>query len=246
MYPHWRGVLYPAGLAATGGRWLGRYASVFPTVELNNTFYKLPTPAAVDAWRDGTPPGFVFACKGSRFLTHMKRLLDTGTGLERYFALVDRLGPKRGPVLWQLPPQWTKPDPGRLDAFLAALPPGRHAVELRCPTWYSRETFDLLDRRGAALCEHDLVQVDAGWLRSRPFPRAAGFRYLRFHGAGAKYGGRYGAEALGPTARSLVGWRDRGVDAYVYFNNDQGGEAVRDALALAALVGQEYPEELRV
>src|SRR5438128_9149687 len=100
VYQHWRPLLYPKGLPAE--EWLARYATIFDTCELNNTFYRLPSEKAVDGWRERTPPGFLFAAKGSRYLTHMKRLLDTGEGVRRYFALIARLGPKLGPVLWHL------------------------------------------------------------------------------------------------------------------------------------------------
>jgi uncharacterized protein YecE (DUF72 family) len=221
VYRHWRGILYPDDLPTR--QWLGRYAAEFQTCELNTTFYRLPTPEAVDGWRKGTPARFVFAVKGSRYLTHVKRLKEPAEGLRRFFEVVGRLRGKLGPVLWQLPPQM-KPDLARLEAFLAALPRGvRHAVEFRSADWYIDEVADLLDARGAALCEHDLV--------ARPPPRrTGGFRYLRFHGATGKYQGRYGADGLAPIARDLVA----GPDAWVYFNNDVGGHALLDARELGA------------
>jgi uncharacterized protein YecE (DUF72 family) len=225
VYRHWRGVLYPEDLPAK--RWLARYAAEFRTVELNNTFYRLPTAAAVDGWREGTPPGFVFAVKGSRYLTHVKRLGDTGRGVDRFFEVVSRLGPKLGPVLWQLPPRM-KPDLARLDAFLAALPRDvRQAVEFRNADWYAEDVCDVLDAHRAAFCEHDLV--------ARAPPRTTGaWRYLRFHGATGKYQGRYGREGLVAAARDLLAARRR--EAWVYFNNDTGGHAISDARDLLALV----------
>ncbi len=226
QYDHWRRVLYPEGLGQS--HWLARYAEVFGTVELNVTFYRLPTAAAVERWRDETPDGFLFALKGSRYLTHVKRLLDAGQGLRRFFRVVRRLGPKLGPVLWQLPPQM-RPDLGRLEAFLARLPADvRHAVEFRGEGWYAAETCALLDGHGVAFCEHDLVA-------RRPPRLTGGFRYLRFHGTTAPYSGRYGRAALGTVAEDLRRWRRRG-DAFAYFNNDLGGCAVRDALDLGALL----------
>jgi uncharacterized protein YecE (DUF72 family) len=228
-YPHWRGGLYPPGLARSA--WLARYAAVFDAVELNATFYRLPGEASVDRWRDGTPDGFLLACKGSRYLTHLKRLLDTGPGIERYFARVRRLRDKLGPVLWQLPPQM-KPDLGRLDAFLAALPPDvRHAVEFRSAAWYRDDVAALLDRHRAAFCEHDLVD--------RPIPGpTGGFRYLRFHGAGARYGGRYGKARMRRVAADLAAAR---LPAFAFFNNDQGGHAVLDALDLVSCLPSARP-----
>jgi uncharacterized protein YecE (DUF72 family) len=146
MYRHWRGLLYPEGLPQR--RWLERYVELFDTVEMNATFYRLPSKETVERWRDLVPRGFVFAVKGSRYLTHLKRLLDPGQGLARFYEPVARFGPKLGPVLWQLPPHM-KPDLGRLDAFLARLPAGRHAVEFRDPGWYTEETCAVLDRHGA-------------------------------------------------------------------------------------------------
>jgi uncharacterized protein YecE (DUF72 family) len=161
----------------------------------------------------------------------MKRLLDAGPGLRRFFRPVSRLGPKLGPVLWQLPPGM-RPDLPRLDRFLARLPAGRHAVEFRDAAWYSGETCDVLDRRGAAFCEHDLVARD-------PPRLTGGFRYVRFHGTTGKYAGRYGAAALRGFAGSYLASAARGVPVFVYFNNDLGGHAVRDALDLLALVGED-------
>jgi len=226
VYKHWRNLLYE-GVPAS--EWLERYAQVFDTVELNATFYRLPSASMVDGWRERTPRGFLFACKGSRYITHMKRLKDPGPGLQRYFELVLRLGSKLGPILWQLPPQMNRPDLARLDDFLAIVPQQlRHAVEFRSSAWYTDEVCGVLDRHGAAFCEHDLVD--------RPPPaHTGGFRYVRFHGATGKYRGRYGRTALRKWARDLKAY---GRDAYVYFNNDTHGHAVQDALDLSELLEQ--------
>jgi uncharacterized protein YecE (DUF72 family) len=231
LYKHWRGVIYPPRVAQRD--WLPLYARFFDTVEMNATFYRLPTPEAVARWREIVPEDFLFAVKGSRYLTHMKRLLDSGEGLRRFYFPVVRLAEKLGPSLWQLPPHM-KPDLERLDGFLSHLPPGRHAVEFRDPAWYAEAVCDVLDAHGAAFCEHDNVR--------RPPPRlTGGWRYLRFHGTTGKYTGRYGADGLRPHADDLLAWARRGRDAYVYFNNDLGGHAVHDALTLLALVGEERP-----
>jgi uncharacterized protein YecE (DUF72 family) len=227
VYPHWRGVLYPPGLPQA--RWLQRYAEFFATVELNATFYRLPSAAAVERWRDSTPAGFLFACKGSRFLTHQKRLADTGRGLERFFAPVLLLGRKLGPILWQLPPQMARADPARLDAFLAHMPRGvRCAVEFRHAAWATEEVCRVLDGRGAAFCEHDLPG-------GQPPGFTGEFRYLRFHGASAPASGRYGRRALARVARDLSTWPG---ESFSYFNNDAFGHAVRDALDLRALLAR--------
>jgi uncharacterized protein YecE (DUF72 family) len=233
VYRDWRGVFYPKGLA--GKDWLEHYARSFRTLELNATFYRLPSHDTVRRWRDQTPPDFLFAAKGSRFLTHMKRLTDAALGLTRYYERALLLGDKLGVVLWQLPPQMTKADVGRLDAFLSAQPKGlRQAVEFRHEAWYTREVADCLDRRGAAFCEHDLVAL-------RVPRRTGGFRYIRFHGSRPmerKYHGRYGAARLRPVAQDLERGRARGEDAFVYFNNDWHGAALYDARELSELVGR--------
>jgi uncharacterized protein YecE (DUF72 family) len=164
----------------------------------------------------------------------MKRLLDTADGLARFFEPVLRFGPKLGPVLWQLPPRMRR-DAARLDRFLSAMPRGiRCAVEFRDVDWYADEVCDVLDRHRAAFCEHDQI--------ARPPPRlTGGWRYLRFHGTTGRYAGRYGIAALNAYAHDLASWRASGRDAFVYFNNDLGGHAVRDALDLLALLGEDRP-----
>lgn len=235
VYKHWRGTFYPPRLPAS--RWLPYYAQVFSTVELNAPFYRLPTPEAVDRWREQVPEGFLFACKGSRFLTHLKRLTAVGTGLERFFTPLRRLGPKLGPVLWQLPPQMKHPEPQRLEHFLSHLPHDvRHAFEFRDPAWYHPEVLEVLDAWGAAVCEHDLC--------SQPPPFVTGgWRYLRFHGTSSRYAGRYGRKALHTVARDLDSWRREGFTAWVYFNNDLRGHALLDALELLDLLGE--PSQVR-
>ncbi len=168
----------------------------------------------------------------------MKRLTDTTRGLDRFYERVSRLKDKLSVVLWQLPPQMKNPDAERLDNFLKAQPKGpRQAVEFRSEGWYTEEICRVLDARGAAFCEHDLVR------RGVPRP-TGGFRYLRFHGTAGKYLGRYGAEALAPFARELRRWRDAGRDAYVYFNNDTLGAALYDVRELARMLGT--PLDLRL
>ncbi len=230
VYKHWKGLFYPADLPTR--RWLPWYARFFSTVELNATFYRLPAPHTVDAWRDAVPPDFRFACKGSRFLTHMKRLSNVDEGLEHYYARVLRLGRKLGPILWQLPPNMTKPAPERLERFLALQPRGvQQVVEFRHHAWYHAEVLDVLRRHHAALCEHDLLDVPP------PGPEPTGrFRYLRFHGASSRFAGRYGRAALKPVARDLREWRAGHRTAWVFFNNDLHGHALLDAFELAALL----------
>lgn len=231
-YDHWRGVLYPSDLPRS--RWLARYAQVFDAVELNNTFYRLPSERAVARWREAVPPGFRFACKGSRYLTHSKLLVDAEEGIARFVSAVERLDAQLGPVLWQLPPRLERPDERRLAGFLARLPRRlRHAVEFRAPGWYCDAVCDVLDAFEVAFCEHDLVAA-------RPPRTTGGFRYLRFHGASASsHSGAYGPARLHRVADELVDGEARG-DRYVFFNNDLGGAAVRDALALKVFCEQTH------
>jgi uncharacterized protein YecE (DUF72 family) len=228
-YRHWVGPFYPP--VTRPADFLGLYARRFDTAEINNTFYRLPTPAAVAGWRDATPPGFLFAAKGSRFITHMKKLKDPAEGLRRYLEPLALLGDKLGPVVFQLPPRW-RLDLGRLAAFLGTLPDGRRfAFEFRDQSWFAPETYRLLERHGAALCLWDL----AG--RRSPALVTADFAYVRLHGPGGPYQGSYGEEALAAWAERMLAWRAAGVAAYCYFDNDDRGHAPADALRLARLVG---------
>ena len=224
-YEHWKGRFYPEGLPAS--RRLAHYASVFDTVELNNTFYRLPTPAAVDAWRETVPQGFRFAVKASRYLTHMKRLADPEQGLARFLPVVERLGPALGPILFQLPPRWGR-DIARLERFLDTLPRGRrYAFELRDPSWFAPEVELALERAGAAF-----VVWELGGERS-PIAVTSDLVYVRLHGPAArKYRGSYGERELAAWAGRVRDWRAQGLDVCVYFDNDERAYAPSNALAL--------------
>ena len=229
-YPDWRGLVYPRELRPS--RWLPQYARWFDTVEINATFYRLPTETAVDGWADAAPPGFSFAVKVGQFGTHRKKLIDPAPWLERHLERARRLGPHLGPNLVQLPPRW-KRNTARLDEFLAACPRDvRWAVELRDPSWLHDDVFDVLARHGAALCIHDL-------LPDHPWERTADWTYVRFHGPDAiahPYRGGYPARRLATVAERLDRWRTDGVDIRAYFNNDYDGHAVVDATRLRALL----------
>jgi uncharacterized protein YecE (DUF72 family) len=229
-YAHWRGDFYPAALPRA--RWLEHYAAAFDTVEINASFYRLPAERTVRAWRDRAPDGFLFALKASRFLTHMKKLKDPAAPLDLFFSRARLLGGTLGPVLYQLPPRWARNDE-RLGIFLDTIPRDvPQAIEFRDPTWYARETVEALSARGVALCLHDMPG-------STPARDAIGpFVYLRFHGAEAKYRGGYPRETLAGWAAWLDAQTRSGRDAYVYFNNDVGGHAPRDADALRELLAE--------
>jgi uncharacterized protein YecE (DUF72 family) len=214
---------------------LGAYAQWFDTVELNNTFYRLPTEAAVDRWAANAPPGFVFAVKVGQYGSHRKKLTDPEAWLARHLERARRLGAHLGPNLVQLPPRWSR-NTNRLDEFLAACPSDvRWAVELRDPSWLHDDIFTVLARHGAALCLHDL-------LADHPWVRTTDWTYVRFHGPDAlarPYHGRYPADRLHAAAEQLGEWCREGTDVYAYFNNDHGGNAVVDASSLRALLDPE-------
>ena len=228
-YPHWRGPFYPDKLPAS--KMLDFYARHFDTIELNNTFYRLPVPSGVQNWRDSTPSNFTFAAKGSRFLTHMKKLKDTGQGIDRFFERINPLGKKLGPIVFQLPPFW-EVNPERLDAFLAALPPRRrYAFELRNPTWHIDEIYRILRRHNVAFCLFEIAGFHSG------FEITANFTYVRLHGPGAAYQGAYSASALRGWAERIREWRKTLRAIYIYFDNDQAAYAVENALALKQMLG---------
>ncbi len=227
-YKHWGGNFYPARLPASG--MLAHYIQSFDTVELNNTFYQLPAQTSLSAWRDFTPTHFHFAVKGSRFLTHMKKLKDSAEGLQRFLTAVEVLEPKLGPILFQLPPNW-EVDAVRLAGFLALLPRYRRSVfEFRNPTWNTPQVYDLLTGHNAAYCIFDL----AGYVS--PLQVTADFAYLRLHGPGGKYQGSYGEAALEFWAGKISGWNKTLRAVYVYFDNDDSGYAPVNALRLKELL----------
>ncbi len=228
-YKHWLGNFYPAGLPAS--HMLAHYLQHFDTVELNNSFYKLPAQTSLLTWRDSTPPRFQFAVKGSRFLTHMKKLKNARDGLNRFLEAVDVLAPKLGPILFQLPPNWAV-DVGRLADFLALLPRyRRYTFEFRDATWNTPQTYELLAQHNAAYCIFDL----AGSVS--PVKVTADFCYMRLHGPGGKYQGSYSDASLQEWASKINEWSKRLAAVYVYFDNDDSGYAPRDALRLKTLVG---------
>ncbi len=228
QYKHWRQRYYPESLACQ--KWLGFYTQDFDSVEINNSFYRLPSEQAADRWRLGTPGDFRFAVKGSRYITHRKKLKDPESALARFMPIVDRLGQKLGPILFQLPPHW-RCDIARLDGFLRALPSGhRFSFELRDPTWHTLEVYRALRRHNAAFCLFELAGFQT------PVELTADFVYVRLHGPGGKYQGDYSHTVLENWARRLERWSPRLVAAYVYFDNDEAAYAVKNAKELKRLV----------
>jgi uncharacterized protein YecE (DUF72 family) len=227
QYKHWRGRFYPADVVQR--EWLSYYASQFDTVEINNSFYKLPEASTFAQWRRRVPAGFLYAVKASRFLTHMKRLKAPAGPLNRLFSRARSLGDALGPVLYQLPSHWAV-DIDRLHGFLRALPRRRrHAIEFRDPSWYTDRVFALLDRHRVALCLHDMAGSATGRIAVGPFV------YVRFHGP-STYRGRYEDAVIAEWGEWLATQRQRGREVYAYFNNDVDAHAPRDAIRLRTAI----------
>jgi len=220
QYKHWRGDFYPADLPVS--RWLEYYSSRFDTVEINNSFYRLPDTRTFDRWRERVPPGFLYAVKASRYITHMKKLKDVDASVELLLSRLAQLNRALGPVLYQLPPRWPL-NLQRLTAFLQMLPPHlTHVVEFRDPAWYVEDVFEALATHGASLCLHDMEGAATGLRLVGPAV------YIRFHGP-TKYHGTYASDALAVPAAWCAERLAEGVPVYAYFNNDAGGHAPRDA-----------------
>ena len=228
-YKDWRQSFYPKGLPAR--QWLERYAEAFDTVEINNTFYRLPKQSAVENWVKQTPRGFVFTVKASRYLTHIKRLTTVEDGVKLLYERIEPLAqsPKMGPVLWQLPGNFQRDDE-RLRGALKGLPKGRHCFEFRHPSWFCDEVYKLLRRHRAALVIGDTPE--------RPFQThefTAAWTFVRFHYGHRGRGGNYSHTELEEWAERIRDWRER-VEVYAYFNNDWKEYAVKNALELKKLL----------
>lgn len=230
-YDHWRERFYPPRLGTP--KRLGYYASRFDTVEVNATFYGLPKEGTVRGWHDAVPEDFVFAVKGSRYITHIRKLVDTAEEVRTFCARIEPLGTKLGPLLWQLPP-FLERDLPLLDAFLDGLPGDgqRHAVEFRHDSWLHEDTFAALAARGVAVVNvsGDMLPCD--------YTTTAGFVYARFHGT-TRYHGSYAEPQLQPWATFLGEQLNAGRDCYVYFNNDAEGHAPVDGERLMGMLQQQ-------
>lgn len=229
-YKHWKKVFYPENVPESG--WLGYYSTLFSTVELNVTFYHLPSQSAFRSWHRNTPPDFRFAVKGSRYITHIKRLSDVGEPLQRFFDAAFELGQKLKVVLWQFPPSF-RLNPDRLESFLSLLKqyPVRHALEFRQDSWIAPQVIDLCQENNTSLCMAD----SPAFLDDLPV--TADFVYVRRHGQAALHAGRYGKKQLAADAARIRAWQARGLTVFDYFNNDAFGYAPANARELMDLLG---------
>ncbi|GGK64697.1 DUF72 domain-containing protein [Rufibacter glacialis] len=234
-YNHWKGNFYPPGV--TSKQFTDYYVRFFGTVEINNSFYRLPTAQTFAAWRESVPQDFLFAVKASRYITHMKKLIDPQQGLGQLLGNAQALEEKLGPILFQLPPAW-RLNLGRFQDFLAALPPyHRYTFEFRDPSWYHPQVYELLRQENHAFCIYDLAGHQS------PLEVTADFVYIRLHGPEGKYDGSYSEAALQTWASHCRHWAQAGKDVYIYFDNDINGHAPVNALRLQELVKEVLSSE---
>ncbi|QHL88865.1 DUF72 domain-containing protein [Nibribacter ruber] len=229
-YNHWKGNFYPAGVASA--QFTNYYLRFFDTVEINNSFYRLPSPETFANWRTSVPPDFLFAVKASRYITHMKKLKDPQQSLAQFMGNVQALEEKLGPILFQLPPAW-RLNLERLEQFLAALPPFyRYTIEFRDQSWYDARVYALLQQKNIAFCIYDLDGHQS------PLEVTADFVYIRLHGPEGKYNGSYSETTLQTWAEKLKVWSAEGKDVFVYFDNDIGGHAPVNAARLKKMINE--------
>lgn len=231
-YAHWKNIYYDK---LPSKDWLARYAQDFDTVELNNTFYRLPPAESFDIWRAQVPAGFCFALKFSRYGSHLMRLKNPGDSIRRFLERAERLGEYLGPILVQLPPNWNV-NPNRLREFLDVAPPHRRwAFEFRDARWLTDGVYAVLRSHKAALCIHDKIvdhprEITADWI------------YMRFHGG--QHDGNYSDAELSAYAREIKDYLESGLDVYAYFNNDWHGYALQNAMTLTTLLGLRVADNL--
>src|SRR5512137_417366 len=229
MYDHWHGEFYPRELPKT--KWFSHYSQHFSTVELNSSFYHLPSEKAFGTWQDKAPDGFIYAVKVSRYITHMKKLRDAGEPLQTFISRARLLGDKLGPLLYQLPPGMKRND-AVLEAFLKLLPPDLHHVfEFRNESWFDDEVYALLRKYSAGFCIYDLPGT------TTPLVATADFAYVRFHGSTGLYDSCYTDDELESWAKKTAKLGKGLSSAYVYFNNDSHAFAVRNAREFRELLG---------
>ncbi len=235
-YEHWKGRFYPEGVKPKD--FLKFYTRFFDTVELNNTFYQLPRSTSIDHWLSCVGPGFTFTIKGSRYITHLKRLNEPHDSLKMFFDRIELFGDKVGPILWQLPPRFPA-DPDRLRAFLKLLPRDYdHVFEFRDPTWFTPIVYSLLEKRKAAFCIYDRGDFLS------PHIITSDLVYIRLHGPQEMYQGKYPQNKLRHWSQLMEQWSHTARAVFAYFNNDQSAFAVENALTLKKLLHQPVPAAL--
>jgi uncharacterized protein YecE (DUF72 family) len=229
-YKHWKGTFYPEDIADKNQ--FSAYIKTFRTVELNNSFYHLPDVDTFTNWRKCAPDDFIFAVKGSRYITHMKKLNETTAALQSLLKNASALKEKLGPILFQLPPKWN-PNIERLENFLKQLPKGfRFAFEFRNAAWYTNDVYDLLQKYKAAFCIYELDH------HLSPLKTTADFVYIRLHGPEGKYQGSYSNKQLSNWAKRCRAWQTEGKEVFIYFDNDQEGYAAFNAQTLQNILNK--------
>jgi len=223
VYKHWQTIFYPTALKQSD--WFAYYARQFDTVEINYSFYRLPSESVFSAWHAQAPSGFFYAVKFSRFLTHVKRLKDPEQPLRTFFERADHLAETLGPVLYQLPPTWEI----NLPRF-QSLPKGyHHVIEFRNSSWLTEDVFQLMKQYQVSHCIHDKLQFDIlHQVTASPI-------YIRFHGDSAP-DGDYQSKYLEKWVKRIDAWNSQSFDVFVYFNNDFGGYALKNAMLLKNLL----------
>jgi uncharacterized protein YecE (DUF72 family) len=223
-YDHWSGRFYPADLPKS--KWFEYYAQYFDTVEINNTFYHLPKEQTLQRWHTIAPKNFLYAVKANRYITHIKKLKDAAGPLERFLDIAGLLKSRLGPILYQLPPSLQK-DLDLLEDFIKLLPKRKTAVfEFRHESWYSDDTYNLLDKTGVGFCIHDMPGKES------PRIVTGGVIYVRFHGTTGRYSGSYSKSQLQDWANWLKEQSKNVRSIYVYFNNDVQAHAIKNAKQL--------------
>ena len=227
-YEHWKGPFYPKDLSQK--EFLDYYKRYFDTVEINNTFYQLPSLKTFELWNNSVSNDFLFSIKASRYITHMKKLKDPKEALNRFFEHIQPLVGKIGVILFQLPPRWHK-NPERLETFLETLPSNyRYSFELRDTTWFDEEIYQILESFNAAFCIYDFNGIQS------PKKLTADFVYVRLHGPDGPYAGRYDSQTLQRWAKDILDWNSQGKEIFCYFDNDENGYAALNALELKDII----------
>ncbi|BCD62611.1 hypothetical protein NitYY0826_C1493 [Nitratiruptor sp. YY08-26] len=230
-YEHWKGIFYPQDLPKK--EYLRYYMEHFNTVEMNATFYHLPKAKTIEHWLQVAKEGFYYCIKAYRGITHYKKLKDAKDEIYRFLHLIKPLKPHLGVILFQLPPSLHK-DLDLLASFLHILPPSyRYAIEFRHNSWYEEDIYELLRRYNVAFCIHDFGK------KSTPMQKTANFVYIRLHGTNGRYVGSYDDETLLEWAKRIEGFLQTNSDVFAYFNNDFGGDAVKDAKRLLSFLHAE-------